>query len=247
MGDTYKPSKSSESAIEKMMNKWREDDRKLEMDERDRAKRSMAMKKIGLVLLRDEDERVGVTVAATPTLPPPQKEEHTHPSTKSHTKNTTPPNDSGEEKQSSTPYTHVDPSLYEDNVIHRTPPLGLTSRLRPNQLIVRDLTKEELSMAFAWMFQDEQDYAGNPNQWWTRARKGFMVGWEDGEDRLTGGFIEGIAFPVAFCITKTDHRLEIDAIGVRRCMRGLGIASIYVNHYLRLAEGGLQMSRFFRE
>ena len=245
MGDTYKPSKSSESAIEKMMNKWREDDRKLEMDERDRAKRSMAMKKIGLVLLRDEDERVGVTVAATPTLPPPQKEEHTHPSIESHTKNTTPPNDSGEEKQSSTPY--IDPSLYEDNVIHRTPPHGLTSRLRPNQLIVRDLTKEELSMAFAWMFQDEQDYAGNPNQWWTRARKGFMVGWEDGEDRLTGGFIEGIAFPVAFCITKTDHRLEIDAIGVRRCMRGLGIASIYVNHYLRLAEGGLQSSRFFRE
>jgi hypothetical protein len=235
MGDTYKPSKSSESAIEKMMNKWREDDRKLEMDERDRAKRSMAMKKIGLVLLRDEDERVGVTVAATPTLPPPQKEEHTYPSTESHTKNTTPPNDSGEEKHT---------SLY---VIHRTPPHGLTSRLRPNQLIVRDLTKEELSMAFAWMFQDEQDYAGNPNQWWTRARKGFMVGWEDGEDRLTGGFIEGIAFPVAFCITKTDHRLEIDAIGVRRCMRGLGIASIYVNHYLRLAEGGLQTSRFFRE
>ena len=34
------------------------------------------------------------------------------------------------------------------------------------------------------------DYPNNPNQWWTRARKGFMVGWEDGEERLTGGFVE---------------------------------------------------------
>jgi len=43
-------------------------------------------------------------------------------------------------------------------------------------------------------------------------------------------------FETAFAITKTDHRLEIDAIGVRRCMRGLGIGEIFVKHYLKLAE-----------
>ena len=43
--DNYKPSKFSQTAIEKMMAKWRDDDQKLEMEERDRAKRSMIMKK----------------------------------------------------------------------------------------------------------------------------------------------------------------------------------------------------------
>lgn len=205
---------------------------KLEMEERDRAKRSMEMKKQGLLLLQKEDDRVGValTVKAAPDEQrPPHEFEHKRGEQKE-----------GEQKASSHPVNaapFVDPSLYDDEVLHRTAPHGLTGRLRSKQLTVRDLTQEELSMAFAWMWQDEQDYPNNPNQWWTRARKGFMVGWEDGEDRLSGGFVDGISFPVAFAITKTDHRLEIDAIGVRRCMRGLGIGELYVKHYLRLAEG----------
>jgi len=226
--DNYKPSKSSQTAIEKMMAKWRDDDQKLEMEERDRAKRSMIMKKKGLILLSTEDSRVGVQpMAEPPPLPEEPEEIDSLPEQKMERKE-------GEgEGERKGPY--VDPSLYDEGVIHRTKPHGLTKK-SSKQLIIRPMEEDELSMAFAWMFQDEQDYPENPNQWWTRARKGFMVGYEDGEDRLTGAFIEGIAFPVAFAITKTDHRLEIDAIGVRRCMRGLGIASIYVQHYLDLAE-----------
>ena len=66
----------------------------------------------------------------------------------------------GEQKASSHPVNaapFVDPSLYDDEVLHRTAPHGLTGRLRSKQLTVRDLTQEELSMAFAWMWQDEQE------------------------------------------------------------------------------------------
>ena len=101
-------------------------------------------------------------------------------------------------------------------------------------LTIREMDLDEMSMAFAWMWQDEQDFPDNPNKWWTRAAKGFMVGWEDGEGRLTGAFLEGID-PVAFAITKTGgehYSLMIDAVGVRRCFRGLGVGAAYVQHYL---------------
>tara|TARA_B100000780_G_scaffold201710_1_gene143086 strand:+ start:244 stop:840 length:597 start_codon:yes stop_codon:yes gene_type:complete len=192
MADNYKPSKSSQSAIDKMMAKWRDDDMKLEQDERDRAKRSMQMKKSGIILLATEDKRVGVEIMPEPPVIPDQDNEQ-----KGHTQSTTPTNE-GEQKANhdTSPKEYIDPSLFDDGVIHRTKPHGLTKRLRPKQLEIRPMNDAELSMAFAWMFQDEQDYPDNPNQWWTRARKGFMVGYEDGEDRLTGGFIEGIKFPI---------------------------------------------------
>ena len=192
MADNYKPSKSSQSAIDKMMAKWRDDDMKLEQDERDRAKRSMQMKKSGIILLATEDKRVGVEIMPEPPVIPDQDNEQ-----KGHTHSTTPTNE-GEQKANhdTSPKEYIDPSLFDDGVIHRTKPHGLTKRLRPKQLEIRPMNDAELSMAFAWMFQDEQDYPDNPNQWWTRARKGFMVGYEDGEDRLTGGFIEGIKFPI---------------------------------------------------
>ena len=192
MADNYKPSKSSQSAIDKMMAKWRDDDMKLEQDERDRAKRSMQMKKSGIILLATEDKRVGVEIMPEPPVIPGQDNEQ-----KGHTQSTTPTNE-GEQKANhdTSPKEYIDPSLFDDGVIHRTKPHGLTKRLRPKQLEIRPMNDAELSMAFAWMFQDEQDYPDNPNQWWTRARKGFMVGYEDGEDRLTGGFIEGIKFPI---------------------------------------------------
>jgi hypothetical protein len=192
MADNYKPSKSSQSAIDKMMAKWRDDDMKLEQDERDRAKRSMQMKKSGIILLATEDKRVGVEIMPEPPVIPDQDNAQ-----KGHTQSTTPTNE-GEQKANhdTSPKEYIDPSLFDDGVIHRTKPHGLTKRLRPKQLEIRPMNDAELSMAFAWMFQDEQDYPDNPNQWWTRARKGFMVGYEDGEDRLTGGFIEGIKFPV---------------------------------------------------
>ena len=192
MADNYKPSKSSQSAIDKMMAKWRDDDMKLEQDERDRAKRSMQMKKSGIILLATEDKRVGVEIMPEPPVIPDQDNAQ-----KGHTQSTTPTNE-GEQKANhdTSPKEYIDPSLFDDGVIHRTKPHGLTKRLRPKQLEIRPMNDAELSMAFAWMFQDEQDYPDNPNQWWTRARKGFMVGYEDGEDRLTGGFIEGIKFPI---------------------------------------------------
>tara|TARA_B100000795_G_C22576341_1_gene352026 strand:- start:46 stop:564 length:519 start_codon:yes stop_codon:yes gene_type:complete len=165
---------------------------KLEQDERDRAKRSMQMKKSGIILLATEDKRVGVEIMPEPPVIPDQDNEQ-----KGHTQSTTPTNE-GEQKANhdTSPKEYIDPSLFDDGVIHRTKPHGLTKRLRPKQLEIRPMNDAELSMAFAWMFQDEQDYPDNPNQWWTRARKGFMVGYEDGEDRLTGGFIEGIKFPI---------------------------------------------------
>ena len=87
---------------------------KLEMEERDRAKRSMEMKKQGLLLLQKEDDRVGValTVKAAPDEQrPPHEFEHKRGEQKE-----------GEQKASSHPVNaapFVDPSLYDDEVLHR--------------------------------------------------------------------------------------------------------------------------------
>ena len=64
----YTPSASGEKAIQRMMDQWREDDRKLEMEERDRARRASEMRRQGEVLLEREDEAVGVAI-----LPPPER------------------------------------------------------------------------------------------------------------------------------------------------------------------------------
>ena len=213
----YKPSASGEAAIQRMMDRWREDDRKLELEEQDRARRAAEMRREGIEMLAEEDERVGVVV-----LEPAKR--------KRRVRGEEP--DDGDEDRDSTQYR--DPTLDDPSVVNRSPPHGMPKRITKNMLSIREMDKRELSMAFAWMWQDEQDYPDNPNKWWTRAAKGFMVGWEDGEGRLMGAFIEGISFPVAFAITKTgsEHlNLMIDAVGVRRCFRGMGIGALCVQHY----------------
>ena len=175
----YTPSASSQSSIDKMMARWKEDDRKLEVEARDREKRSMEMKNVGVVMLQEEDERIGVVLMDTEN----QSGSSGSSGAKEEGGETKTGGGGGGDK-------YVDPSMEDDDVVYRTRPLGMGRKLRPDDLIVRTMSREELSMCFAWMFQDEIDYPNNPNQWWTRARKGFMVGWEDGEERLTGGFVE---------------------------------------------------------
>ena len=223
----YKPSASGEKAIQRMMDKWRDDDRKLELEERDRAVRAAEMRREGQVLLAREDEAVGIVVKT----PPPRSSRWLRRDEDS--------GDEGDgEKSEESSERYRDPALEDPSVVNRSAPHGMPDRVTTRMLTIREMDKTEMSMAFAWMWQDEEDYPDNPNKWWTRAAKGLMVGWEDGEGRLTGAFLEGIAFPVAFAITKTggEHlNLMIDAVGVRRCFRGLGIGAAYVQHYFDAA------------
>ena len=232
---------AGDKAIQRMMDKWREDDRKLELEERDRARRSQEMKREGVDLLAAEDARVGVAIVKPSGGRGSNNNDDDGASAfaAGEGKSTTAATDSDDsdgEAKASAPAPYRDPSLSLRGVINRSPPYGMPARVTAEHLTIREMSKAELSMAFAWMFQDEEDYPDNPNKWWTRAAKGFMVGWEDGEGRLTGAFMEGIAFPVAFCITKTGQPLLIDAVGVRRCFRGMGIGKVYVEHFLALAE-----------
>jgi hypothetical protein len=106
-------------------------------------------------------------------------------------------------------------------------------------VVVRAPTTDELAMLYAWMSMEEEEEEGVEGKegsavavegggavpWFAMASERFQERFEqDGGSLLICAFTPAAVTPVAFAVGKKDDPHAIDAIGVRRGWRRLGVA-----------------------
>ena len=105
-------------------------------------------------------------------------------------------------------------------------------------IVVRAPTTDELAMLYAWMSMEEEEEdvegkegsavaveGGGAVPWFAMASERFQERFEqDGGSLLICAFTPAAVTPVAFAVGKKDDPHAIDAIGVRRGWRRLGVA-----------------------
>ena len=66
--------------------------------------------------------------------------------------------------------------LDDPDVVNRSAPHGMPERVTLDMLTIRAMDHDEMSMAFAWMWQDEQDFRTTRTSGGPGRRKGSWLG-----------------------------------------------------------------------